>query len=137
MSPTSQPSGLRRGARLAFLLIIVMLAAAVVVTSGIRTRVKTAAAVKQQTLDLAVPVVSVIHPKRGELRNEVVLPGNIQAYTDSPIYARASGYLKAWHTDIGARVKTGQLLAEIETPELDQQVRQARSGVQQAEAALE
>lgn len=114
-----------------------MLAAAVVVMSGIRTRVKTAAAVKQQTLDQAVPVVSVIHPKRGALRDEVVLPGNIQAYTDSPIYARASGYLKAWYTDIGARVKAGQLLAEIEAPELDQQVRQAKAAVQQSEAALE
>jgi len=133
----SQPSGLRRGARLAFLLLAVMLAAAVVVTSGIRTRVKTAAAVKQQTLDLAVPVVSVIHPKRGAERDEIVLPGNIQAYIDSPIYARASGYLKVWYTDIGARVKAGQLLGEIEAPELDQQVRQAKAAVEQAEAALE
>ncbi len=114
-----------------------MLAAAVVVTSGIRTREKTAAAVKQHTLDLAVPVVSVIHPKHGALKDEVVLPGNIQAYTDSPIYARASGYLKAWHVDIGGRVKAGQLLAEIDAPELDQQVRQAQSAVTQSEAALE
>ena len=133
----SQPSGVRRAARLAFVLVAVMLAAAVVVTSGIRTRVKTAAAVKQETLDLAVPVVSVIHPKRGELRDEIVLPGNVQAYIDSPIYARANGYLKVWHTDIGARVKTGELLAEIDSPELDQQVRQAKSVVQQTEAALE
>ncbi len=119
------------------LLLVVMLAAAVVVTSGIRARVKTAAAVKQQTLDQAVPVVSVIHPKRGAMKDEVILPGNIQAYTDSPIYARASGYLKAWHADIGARVKAGQLLAEIDTPEIDQQVRQAQSAVQQAEAGLD
>ena len=137
MSPDSPPSGLRRGARLAFLLLVVMLAATVVVFSGIRTRVKTAAAVKQQTLDLSVPVVSVIHPKRGALRDEVVLPGNIQAYIDSPIYARASGYLKTWYADIGARVKAGQLLAEIEAPEIDQQVRQAKATVQQAEASLE
>ena len=129
----------RRGgdwARLLVLLVL-MLVAAVVVTSGIRTRVKTAAAVKEQTLDQAVPVVSVIHPKRGAMKDEVVLPGNIQAYTDSPIYARASGYLKAWQVDIGGRVKAGQLLAEIDAPELDQQVRQAQSSVQQNEAALE
>src|SRR5579883_2384702 len=132
----SRRSGLQRGARLGILLLV-MLAAAVVVTSGIRTREKTAAAVKQHTLDLAVPVVSVIHPKHGALKDEVVLPGNIQAYTDSPIYARASGYLKAWHVDIGGRVKAGQLLAEIDAPELDQQVRQAQSAVTQSEAALE
>ena len=136
MLQVSQPTGIRRGLRLTFLVVAALLAA-VVVTSGIRTRVKTAAAVKQQTLDLAVPVVSVIHPKKGSMRDEVVLPGNIQAYTDSPIYARASGYLKEWNADIGARVKAGQLLAEIEAPEIDQQVRQARSSVQQAEAALE
>lgn len=129
----------RRGGHWARLLILffLMLVAAVVVTSGIRTRVKTAAAVKEQTLDQAVPVVSVIHPKRGAMKDEVVLPGNIQAYTDSPIYARASGYLKAWQVDIGGRVKAGQLLAEIDAPELDQQVRQAQSSVQQNEAALE
>lgn len=129
-------SGLHRGVRL-LLLIAVALAAAVVVTSGIRTREKTAAAVQQQTLDMSVPVVQVIHPKHGSLKDEVVLPGNIQAYTDSPIYARASGYLKAWQVDIGGRVKTGQLLAEIDAPEIDQQVRQAQSAVTQTEAALE
>jgi len=129
----------RRGGHWARLLVllVLMLVAAVVVTSGIRTRVKTAAALKEQTLDQAVPVVSVIHPKRGAMKNEVVLPGNIQAYTDSPIYARASGYLKAWQVDIGGRVKAGQLLAEIDAPELDQQVRQAQSSVRQNEAALE
>ena len=81
---------------------------------------------KQQTLDLAVPTVSVVHPQARRHEDEVVLPGNIQAFTDSPIYARASGYLKEWYVDIGARVKAGQVLAEIEAPELDQQVRQAR-----------
>ncbi len=132
----SRKPGLHRGARLAIFLLV-MLGAAVVVTSGIRTREKAAAAVKQQTLDMAIPVVSVIHPKHGAMRDEVALPGNIQAYTDSPIYARASGYLKAWHVDIGGRVKAGQLLAEIDAPELDQQVHQAQSNVQQTEAALE
>lgn len=132
----SREPGVHRPARLAIFLLV-MLGAAVVVTSGIRTREKAAAAVKQQTLDMAIPVVSVIHPKHGAMKDEVVLPGNIQAYTDSPIYARASGYLKAWHVDIGGRVKAGQLLAEIDAPELDQQVHQAQSAVQQTEAALE
>jgi len=132
----SRQSGLRRGLRLAVLLLV-MLGAAVVVTSGIRTREKTAAAVKLETLDMSVPVVSVIHPKHGAMKDEIVLPGNIQPYTDSPIYARANGYLKTWYVDIGGRVKAGQLLADIDAPELDQQVRQAQSAVQQSEAALE
>jgi RND family efflux transporter MFP subunit len=121
------------------LLALLMLSAAlaVLVISGIRTRIKAASEVRQETLDLATPVVSVIHPKLGALKTEVVLPGNIQAYTDSPIYARASGYLKKWYVDIGGRVKAGQLLADIEAPELDQQVLQAKAAFQQAEAALE
>jgi len=121
------------------LLSFLMLAAglAVLVISGIRTRIKAASDVKQETLDLATPVVSVIHPKLGALKTEVVLPGNIQAYTDSPIYARSSGYLKKWYVDIGGRVKAGQLLAEIEAPEVDQQVLQAKAALDQAEAALE
>ncbi len=98
---------------------------------GIDARIKTAAAVRQETLDLAIPTVSVIHPKPGSLKNEVVLPGNIQAFIDSPIYARDSGYLKKWYVDIGARVKAGQVLAEIDAPELDQQVRQAKAALQQ------
>jgi RND family efflux transporter MFP subunit len=128
----------RRGPHLTLLVMsLVAVGIAVMVTSGIRTRIHAATEVKQETLDLATPVVSAIHPKLGALKSEVVLPGNIQAYTDSPIYARASGYLKAWYVDIGGRVKAGQLLAEIEAPELDQQVLQAKASLQQAEAALE
>ena len=108
-----------------------------VVYRGIHSRIQTAAAVKDQTLALAVPTVSVIHPRTGAMLDEVVLPGNIQAFIDSPIYARASGYLKRWNADMGARVKAGQVLAEIDAPELDQQVRQARADVQQSQAALD
>ena len=87
--------------------------------------------------ELAIPTVAVIHPKPGALKNEVVLPGNIQAFTDSPIYARASGYLKQWNVDIGAHVKAGQVLADIDAPELDQQVRQAKAAMEQTKAALD
>ena len=66
-----------------------------------------------------------------------MLPGNIQAFTDSPIYARASGYLKQWNVDIGGHVKAGQVLATIEAPELDQQVRQAKATIQQTQASLD
>ena len=77
-----------------------------------------------------------IHPKRGELKDEIALPGNIQAFVDAPIYARTSGYLKKWYFDIGARVKTGRLLAEIESPEVDQQLDQARAQLATAQANL-
>jgi RND family efflux transporter MFP subunit len=130
-------SGGARALRALFLIALFVLIAGFVVYRGIHTRIQTAAAVKDQTLALAVPTVAVIHPRPGAMQDEVVLPGNIQAFIDSPIYARASGYLKRWYADIGARVKTGQVLAEIDAPELDQQVRQARADVQQAQAALD
>jgi multidrug efflux pump subunit AcrA (membrane-fusion protein) len=76
----------------------------------------------------------VIHPTLGAPQTEIILPGNIQAFTDSPIYARTNGYLKKWYVDIGGRVKQGQLLAEIETPEVDQQLDQARADLNTAQA---
>jgi RND family efflux transporter MFP subunit len=116
---------------------IVAVAAAVAIYRGVDARTKAAASVKQETMDLAVPTVAVAHPRRGSMENEVVIPGNMQAFIDSPIYARASGYLKAWHADIGAHVKAGQALAEIEAPELDHQVDQAKAALEQARAALD
>jgi RND family efflux transporter MFP subunit len=117
------------------LAIIVMLA--IVINRGIDSRIKAASIVKQETADLAIPAVSVTHPRLGESKQELVLPGNLQAFTFAPIYARTSGYLKKWYFDIGAKVKAGQVLAEIEAPELDQQLRQAKANLQQAQAALE
>ncbi len=118
---------------------IVILAACVfllgvVVFRGIATRAKETRALASETRDMAVPTVTVIQPKRGAQKEEVVLPGNIQAFVDSPIYARTSGYLKRWYADIGAHVTAGQLLAEIDTPEIDQQLQQARADLATAEA---
>jgi len=135
--PPSRPPVRSRTLRVAVLLIVAVLIAAGVVFFGINTRIQTAAAVKETTRELAIPAVSVIHPKPGAVKNEVVLPGNIQAFTDSPIYARSSGYLKQWNVDIGGHVKAGQVLAIIEAPELDQQVRQAKASIQQTQAALD
>ncbi len=118
------------------LFVLALLIVAGVVFWGINARIQTASAVKETTRELAIPDVSVIHPKPGAVKNEVVLPGNIQAFTDSPIYARASGYLKQWNVDIGGHVKAGQVLATIEAPELDQQVRQAKATIQQTQASL-
>jgi RND family efflux transporter MFP subunit len=121
--------------KLAAVLVLVSLLAFGVLR-GINTRIKAAANVKQETIDMSVPTVSVIHPKRGALKNEILLPGNIQAFTVSPIYARINGYLKKWYFDIGGRVKSGQLLAEIEAPEVDKQLEQAHADLSTAEANL-
>ncbi len=103
---------------------------------GIRSRVAEAKTLARVTEQSAIPVVNVIHPKRGAPTSEIVLPGGVQAFVDAPIYARTNGYLKKWYFDIGARVKEGQLLAEIETPEVDQQLEQARSELETAKANL-
>ena len=118
------------------LLIAAVVIVATVVVRGINARTRAAAVVKQETLDQAVPTVSVIHPKRGAMKDEIVLPGNVQAFTDAPIYARTSGYLKKWYFDMGALVKPGQLLAEIESPEVDKQLDQARADLATAEANM-
>ena len=112
-------------------LVVVTLAA---VAWGIASRARAAASLENETLRMAVPTVSVASPKQGDGLSEVVLPGSIQAFTDAPIYARTSGYLKRWHADIGTHVKAGQLLAEIDAPEVDQQLRQARADLATAEA---
>src|SRR5271166_3544158 len=135
--PPSRPPSRSRTLRVAVLLIVAVLIAAGVVFFGINARIQTAAAVKETTRELAIPAVAVIHPKPGAMKDEVVLPGNVQAFTDSPIYARASGYLKQWNVDIGGHVKAGQVLAIIEAPELDQQVRQAKASIQQTQASLD
>jgi RND family efflux transporter MFP subunit len=117
--------------------LAVVLLVATMISRGIDSRTKAASVVKQETLDLAIPSVSVIHPRLGDAKQDLVLPGNLQAFTDAPIYARASGYLKKWYADIGTPVKADQILAEIDAPEQDQQVRQAKASVQQAQAALQ
>ncbi len=126
----------RRAANWILALALVLIVATVV-SRGINDRIKAASMVKQETLDLAIPTVSVVHPRLGDSKQELVLPGNLQAFTYAPIYARTSGYLKKWYADIGTQVKAGQVLAEIDAPELDQQVRQAKANLQQAQAALD
>lgn len=115
-------------------LVIALAVVAAIVIAGVVPRRRASAALEKETNDLAVPTVAVMHPKLGAPQNEVVLPGNIQAFNDSPIYARTNGYLKKWYVDIGARVKAGQLLADIETPEVDQQLDQARADLNTAQA---
>ena len=135
--PPGPPPARPRTLRVVVLLVLAVLIVAGVVFWGITARIQTAAAVKETTQELAVPTVSVIHPKPGAMKDDVVLPGNVQAFTDSPIYARSSGYLKQWNVDIGGHVKAGQVLATIEAPEVDQQVTQAKATLQQTRASLD
>ncbi len=120
----------------AILLLFTVVAVALIVIWGISSRRKANAQLSQETRELAIPTVMVVHPKRGAPQQEIVLPGDMQPYTDAPIYARTTGYLKSWHVEMGARVKSGQLLAEIDTPEVDQQLLQARADLATAEANL-
>ncbi|HXW61312.1 MAG TPA: efflux RND transporter periplasmic adaptor subunit [Candidatus Acidoferrales bacterium] len=128
--PLARP---RPGRGLAFF-VIVLLVIALVVIAGIVPRRRARAALASQTNQLAVPTVAVVRPTLGAPQTEIVLPGNLQAFSDSPIYARTNGYLKKWYVDIGGRVKSGQLLAEIETPEVDQELDQARADLNTARA---
>ena len=117
-------------------LILVALVLGYLIYSGIKARAEASTNLQAETQRSAVPSVAVIYPKESAPTEEVVLPGNTQAFTDTPIYARTSGYLQRWYVDIGARVKAGQLLADIETPEVDQQLQQARADFQTAQANL-
>jgi RND family efflux transporter MFP subunit len=121
--------------RKALVLIAALIgAAAVIAILGIVPRVRARTTLQQQTDALAAPDVLVAPPQLGKVGREVVLPGNVQAFTDAPIYARTSGYLKSWSFDIGAHVKKGQRLAVIASPEMDQQLQQAQADVATATA---
>ncbi|MBV8866185.1 MAG: efflux RND transporter periplasmic adaptor subunit [Acidobacteriaceae bacterium] len=121
-------------------LILVLLAAALVmgyvIYQGVTSRAKASSVLQRETVANAVPTVSVVQPQLSAGAEEVVLPGNMQAFVDTPIWARASGYLRVWHVDIGARVKRGDLLAELDAPEIDQQLQQARENLAMANANL-
>jgi RND family efflux transporter MFP subunit len=103
---------------------------------GIISRLRHAATVRAETTQMSVPSVSVATPERSAPLQEIVLPGNVEPFTSAPIYARTNGYLKTWNVDIGEHVKKGQLLAVIETPEVDQQLQQSRSNLATSEANL-
>ena len=104
--------------------------------SGVRTRRAADTALQQATADAAVEVVNVVSPTQTAPMHEILLPGTTQAFSDAPLFARTNGYVKAWYFDIGAHVKKGQLLAEIETPEVDQQLQQGRADLETAQANL-
>jgi RND family efflux transporter MFP subunit len=109
---------------------------AVLIFSGIRSRLEAKKGLEEKVKSSAIARVEVTHPKAASTAQEIDLPGTTEAFTEAPIYARTSGYLKRWFFDIGARVTRGQLLAEIETPELDQQLQQAENDLRTAQANL-
>jgi len=115
----------------------VVLAIIALVVTGIRERRATAETLVQTAQTGAAARVSVVYPKAGGKADELVLPANMQAYVEAPIYARTHGYLKSWYFDIGAHVRQGQLLADIETPEVDQQLAQARADLKSVQANMD
>src|ERR1700685_4238400 len=128
----------RRGLGVGLIALLLIAAAAIgwFVYKGISTRVSAEKALVIETHDAAVPTVSVTHPKETPANQELVLPVNTQPLIDAPIYARTNGYLRKWYSDIGTRVKAGDLLAEIETPEVDEQLQQAKADLETAQANL-
>ncbi len=126
--PGADPSPERpRSKLLPLLLTVAAVCLILLVIRGIQSRVHAESSLVKATEDNAVLKVRVVHPKLGSPSEELVLPGNMEPFTDTPIYARTNGYVRRWYVDIGAHVKAGQLLAEIETPEVDQQLSQARA----------
>ncbi len=117
---------------MAFAFILV----AAVFISGVWSRVRARKTLNAETVQVALTAVSVVTPQQTAPAEEIVLPGNVQPFITSPIYARTSGYLRKWTVDIGAHVKKGQLLAIIETPEVDQQLQQSLSNLNTARANL-
>src|SRR5712671_6525485 len=129
-------NGKHRARRSWLFALIAFLAVAGILVSGIVRRVRARATVSAETAAMAVPLVNVVSPQRTAPSHDLVLPGNVEPYMTAPIFARTNGYVKKWYVDIGGRVKKGQLLAEIDTPEVDQQLQQSRSNLATAEANL-
>lgn len=131
MSPAPSPV---HDPRVRRYLLIVAGVAVVLAAWGILSRLYARVLLERAAADAAIVTVATAHPSRGPGSDILVLPGTVQAFYEAPIYARTNGYLRAWYTDIGTSVKKGQLLAEIDTPEVDQQLRQAEADLATAKA---
>ncbi|HTJ31150.1 MAG TPA: efflux RND transporter periplasmic adaptor subunit [Acidobacteriaceae bacterium] len=127
-APVEPPGGVPK---LGVLFALVILAA---VGYGLYQRQKNESNLRQATQEASVLTVAVTHPTPGSASGDLVLPGSVQAFTETPIYSRTNGYLKKWYFDIGSRVRAGQLLAVIETPEVDQQLNQSRAELERIQA---
>jgi len=134
---TAVPAKTPKRRHTALIAVVVLVVAGVAIYTGIRSRGQAEAALARETETAAIASVNVVHPKLGSDSEEIALPGNTQPYIDTPIYARTSGYLRKWYFDIGAHVSKGQLLAVIETPELDEQLQEANAQLKNAQANLQ
>ena len=121
--------------RLGIFGVVGVIAALLLVVTGIRAREDSSVKLKEWTDNQADPSVAVVLPDPKALHATIDLPGRLEAYYRAPIFARVSGYLKSWSADIGARVKAGDVIAEIEAPDLDQQLLQARADLTNQEAS--
>ena len=133
-SEPDSPTDARHSRWLSVAAIAVAVLLGIVIYSGIHARALAQRRLGIKTEQAAITTVNVVHPKPQSGHDEIVLPGYTQAFSDTPIYARTNGYLKRWYFDIGAQVEKGQLLAEIDTPEIDQQLGQARAELKAAQA---
>lgn len=131
---TVVPPPARRSRGALVMVAVILAAGALSAAWGIAVRGRALTELSRETREMAVVTVAVTNPARGPASENVSLPGNIQAFTDAAIFARTSGYLKSRNADIGSRVKAGQVLAEIDTPEIDQQLLQARAELASAQA---
>src|SRR6201993_4911350 len=136
LNPNPNPKKARQSHHNWVMPLIVGVIVLAVLFFGIRSRLNAEASLRMVTAQMAVPSVSVVQPKPAAQAQEIILPGNMQPFISSPVYARTDGYLKKWYFDIGARVKAGQLLATIQSPEIDEQLSQARSTLATAQANL-
>jgi RND family efflux transporter MFP subunit len=127
-----QKAKLRHNAKRVIVLLVIV--AVIIAIWGITSRLIARSHLKDRTAQDAEMTVVTVKPERTDAGDELVLPGTVQAYVQASIYARTSGYLKAWYTDIGSKVHKGQLLAEIDTPEVDRQLGQARADLATAQA---
>jgi len=126
--PAENPGGIRMVGAFAAVALLVAIA------YGLHLRSMSEKRLSIATEEAAIPSVNVVHPVEGSKADDLALPGNVAAFTDTPIYSRTNGYLKKWYFDIGSRVRKGDLLAEIETPEIDQQLDQSRAELERMQA---
>jgi RND family efflux transporter MFP subunit len=134
MEARAEPKPPVRRSRGRLAIVIVVSVAVFLVAIGLFTRFSSKAALRDRAEAAAIPTVTVAEPQAGPPIEDVVLPGEVRGFLETPIYARTNGYIKSWRTDIGTRVKSGELLAVIESPEIDDQLRQADADLKTAQA---
>src|SRR5438477_13010174 len=134
MDPRDQGQPQRKGSQVFTILFVIVMVLVVLGAVTLFERRSQYQALAKETETLAIPTVAVIHASVESAEEDLVLPGTMEAFVESPIYARTNGYLKKWYHDIGSRVQKGDLLADIDTPEVDEQLSQARADLATAQA---